>query len=165
MRGLLLCISMTVGLLTGCGEEPPAALLGSAKNYLAKKDAKAAVIQLKRALQQQPDLARNIIKGWMEGVAFALSPKMKPAVIASIMRNLKINDAELAERGYQDLLQVTDRKPSPSLEGLRNVQRLMAQRNPAVGNLKTENLIDGRIIRELDESGFIDQLYAAYAVK
>jgi len=116
-------------------------------------------------LQQQPDLARNIIKGWMEGVAFALSPKMKPAVIASIMRNLKINDAELAERGYQDLLQVTDRKPSPSLEGLRNVQRLMAQRNPAVGNLKTENLIDGRIIRELDESGFIDQLYAAYAVK
>jgi NitT/TauT family transport system substrate-binding protein len=116
-------------------------------------------------LQQQPDLARNIIKGWMEGVAFALSPKMKPAVIASIMRNLKINDAELAERGYQDLLQVTDRKPFPSLEGLRNVQRLMAQRNPAVGNLKTENLIDGRIIRELDESGFIDQLYAAYAVK
>ncbi|MBM4264152.1 MAG: hypothetical protein FJ145_22355 [Deltaproteobacteria bacterium] len=116
-------------------------------------------------LQQQPDAVRNIVKGWMEGVAFALSPKTKPAVIATIMRYLKINDPELAERGYQDLQQATDRKPFPSLEGLRNVQRLMAQRNPAVGNLKIENLIDARIMRELDESGFIDQLYAAYGVK
>ena len=41
----------------------------------------------------------------------------------------------------------------------------MAQRNPAVAGLKTESLIDGRIMRELDESGFIDQLYAAYGVK
>ena len=53
----------------------------------------------------------------------------------------------------------------PSLEGLRNVQRLMAQRNPAVANLKTESLVEGRIMRELDESGFIDQLYATYGVK
>lgn len=116
-------------------------------------------------LQQQPETVRNIVKGWMEGVAFALSPKMKPAVIATIMRYLKINDPDLAERGYQDLQQATDRKPFPSTEGLRNVQRLMAQRNPAVGNLKIENLIDARIMRELDESGFIDQLYASYGVK
>ena len=116
-------------------------------------------------LQQQPDVARNVVKGWLEGVAYALSPKMKPAVIAAIMRYLKITDPELAERGYQDLQQATDRKPFPSLEGLRNVQRLMAQRNPAVAGLKTESLIDGRIMRELDESGFIDQLYAVYGVK
>jgi len=86
-------------------------------------------------------------------------------VIATIMRNLKITDADLAERGYQDLLQATDRKPFPSTEGLRNVQRLMAQRNPAVAGLKTESLVDARIMRELDDSGFIDQLYAAYGVK
>lgn len=116
-------------------------------------------------LQQQSETVKNIVKGWLEGVAFALSPKMKPEVIGAIMRYLKITDPALAERGYQDLQQATDRKPFPSTEGLRNVQRLMAQRNPAVGNLKTENLIDGRIMRELDESGFIDQLYAAYGVK
>ena len=32
-------------------------LLASAKDYLAKKDNRAAVIQLKSALQKQPDLA------------------------------------------------------------------------------------------------------------
>lgn len=57
MRGLALCVSMASVLLVGCGDEAPAALLASAKGYLAKKDANAAVIQLKSALQQQPDLA------------------------------------------------------------------------------------------------------------
>nr|WP_246294726.1 XrtA/PEP-CTERM system TPR-repeat protein PrsT [Schlegelella koreensis] len=39
------------------GEEKPDALLASAKTYLEKKESKAAVIQLKTALQQQPDFA------------------------------------------------------------------------------------------------------------
>ena len=90
---------------------------------------------------------------------------MKPSVIETITRHLKIANSALAEQGYQDLLQATDRKPYPSVEGLRNVQRLMKLRNPAVGGLKTENVIDGRLIQELDKSGFIDQLYSAYGVQ
>ncbi len=43
--------------LTACGTDSPEAMLASAKDYLAKNDAKAAVIQLKNALQSKPDLA------------------------------------------------------------------------------------------------------------
>ena len=116
-------------------------------------------------LQQQGDTARNTLKAWLEGVAYALSPKMKSSVMETIARRLKIADPALAMRGYEDLLQATDRKPFPSLEGLRNVQRLMKLQNPAVAGLKPENLIDGKLMKELDESGFIDQLYATYGVK
>ena len=105
-------------------------------------------------LQQQTDTARNTLKAWLEGVAYALSPKMKSSVIETITRRLKISDPALAARGYEDLLQATDRKPFPSLEGLRNVQRLMKLQNPAVAGLKPENLIDGKLMKELDESGF-----------
>ena len=42
-------------LLVACGEKPEA-MLNSAKDYLAKNDAKAAVIQVKNALQVNPDL-------------------------------------------------------------------------------------------------------------
>ena len=42
-------------LLVACGEKPDALLL-SAKDYLAKNDNKAAVIQIKNALQVDPDL-------------------------------------------------------------------------------------------------------------
>jgi len=116
-------------------------------------------------VSQQPDVARNALKAWLEGVAYALSPRMKPAVIETITRRLKISNPNLAEQGYQDLLRATDRKPYPSAEGLNNVQRLMKLRNPAVADLKPETLVDARLIQELDKSGFIDQLYADYGVK
>jgi hypothetical protein len=51
------------------------------------------------------------------------------------------------------------------MEGLANVQRLMKLRNPTVADLKVESLVDAKLIQELDKSGFIDQLYAAYGVR
>jgi putative PEP-CTERM system TPR-repeat lipoprotein len=43
--------------LAGCGGQKPEALLASGKEYLAKNDVNAAVIQLRNALQKDPDLA------------------------------------------------------------------------------------------------------------
>jgi hypothetical protein len=51
------------------------------------------------------------------------------------------------------------------VDGLRNIQRLMKLRNPKMGNAKVEDLVDDQILRRLDESGFIDKLFAAYGVK
>ena len=44
-------------LIGACSGESPEKLISSSKEYLAKKDTKAAVIQLKNALQQNPNLA------------------------------------------------------------------------------------------------------------
>jgi cellulose synthase operon protein C len=49
ISGLLLSL-----LLVACGGDNTAALLASAKEYLAKNDSKAAVIQIKNALQKNP---------------------------------------------------------------------------------------------------------------
>ncbi|MBL8413611.1 MAG: PEP-CTERM system TPR-repeat protein PrsT [Propionivibrio sp.] len=43
-------------ILVGCGGETSESLLSSAKDYMAKNDNKAAVIQLKNALQSNPNL-------------------------------------------------------------------------------------------------------------
>jgi len=69
-------------------------------------------------------------------------------------------DPVAAENGYQEQLLTLNRKPYPSLEGLRNAQRLMALQNPKIGTLKIEDLIDSRFVRGLDETGFIDRLYS-----
>jgi putative PEP-CTERM system TPR-repeat lipoprotein len=53
--GLLACLFALS--LIGCGSDSPETMLASAKDYLAKNDVKAAVIQLKNALQSNPDLA------------------------------------------------------------------------------------------------------------
>ncbi len=111
-------------------------------------------------LQQRPDTVENLLKAEIEAIAFSLAPKHKPTIIKTFMHRLKI-DATSAEEGYADLQRAIDRKPDPSPEGLRNVQRLMKIRSPKVGEIKVEDVVDNRIIRKLDESGFIDRAYAA----
>jgi putative PEP-CTERM system TPR-repeat lipoprotein len=54
VRGLLL--ALVVAVLSACAEKPEE-LVVSAKAYLAKGDRKAAVVQLRSALQKKPDLA------------------------------------------------------------------------------------------------------------
>ena len=93
-------------------------------------------------------------------MAFGVAPKNKPAVIKILMRRMR-TDAAGAEDGYLDLVRGVDRKPLASLEGMRNLQRLLRPRNPKIGELKIEDVVDNRIMRKLDESGFIERAYAA----
>ncbi|MGH7874259.1 MAG: hypothetical protein ACREQO_18870 [Candidatus Binatia bacterium] len=83
------------------------------------------------------------------------------------MRRLRITDLGLAEEGYQELLTRggLEKRPHASLEGVRNVQRLMASSNPRVGEVKLEEIIDRSIMRKLDDSGFIDRMYSLYPAK
>ncbi|HSV51257.1 MAG TPA: XrtA/PEP-CTERM system TPR-repeat protein PrsT [Burkholderiaceae bacterium] len=54
-RNVLLAV-LTAALLASCGGEKPETLLASAKEYMAKNDNKAAIIQIKNALQGNPNL-------------------------------------------------------------------------------------------------------------
>ncbi len=82
-----------------------------------------------------------------------------------MMMRLQINDASIAEEGYYDLLTSIDRKPFPSVDVLRNIRRLMASHNPKVAKVKIEKLIDNRIIRKLDETGYMDKVAVGYGMK
>jgi ABC-type nitrate/sulfonate/bicarbonate transport system substrate-binding protein len=134
-------------------------IIGEYSDLKQQYVSQALVVQQK-FLQQHPDTAENLLKAEIEAIAFSLAPKNKPVIIKTFMRRLKI-DAGAAEEGYADLHRALDRKPYPSPEGLRNVQRLMKIRSPKVGEIKIEDVNDSRIIRKLDESGFIDRAFAA----
>lgn len=55
-RRLLPIAAVVLTLLAGCGAQDPQKLLESARQYQAKNDPAAAIIQLKNALSAQPDL-------------------------------------------------------------------------------------------------------------
>ena len=86
------------------------------------------------------------------------------AAVKTIMRRLK-TDQISAEEGYEDLLRGVEKKPFPSVDGLRNAQWLMKLRTAKIGELKVATIIDGRIMRKLEDSVFIDRVYAAQGVK
>lgn len=100
-------------------------------------------------LQKQPAIVEGFLKGVLEGINFSLTPANKPAVLKTMTARLRIPDPASAEVGYQDLSGGVEAKPLPSVDGLRNVQRLMKVQNPKVANLKVEDLIDDRILRKL----------------
>ncbi len=100
-------------------------------------------------LQKKPVLVESFLRGLLEGIDFSLAPGNKPVVLKTMTTRLKIPDRASAEAGYQDLLRGVEPKPYPSLEALRNVQRLMKAQNPKVGNVKLEELVDDRILRKI----------------
>ena len=116
-------------------------------------------------IRERQEALEGVLKGLSESVAFILSQKSKPTVLKTIMQHLRISDPATAEEGYQDLVTGLDKKLLPSVEGLRNTQRLLKPRNPKLENLKVEELIDDRIVRRLEESGFISRLQATYGIK
>lgn len=115
-------------------------------------------------IQSNPQSIENILKALLESEAFIFGPANKPTALAILKRYLRINDQE-AEEGYKDVINGLDRKPYATVAGLSNVQRLMKLRNPSVGKIKVEDLIDDRFMKKLDQSGFIDEMYAKYGAK
>jgi len=116
-------------------------------------------------LEQNPEVAEGILRGLIESLAFSLSHANKSITLKTLMKRLKIADPSTAEQGYTDFAKTVDRRPYPSLDGLRNIQRLMKPRNPKVEKVRPEDVIDDRILRKLDESGFISDMYVKYGVK
>jgi hypothetical protein len=78
---------------------------------------------------------------------------------------LGVTDPSVLEEGYQEILTGLDRKPYPSLEGMKNIQRLMKLREPRLADINVESIVDKSLMEKLDSSGFIDQVYRSYGVK
>jgi NitT/TauT family transport system substrate-binding protein len=116
------------------------------------------------AIQKNPQLAENLMKAVIEGSAFSLSLVQKPTTIKILQKYLKVGERD-AEEGYKDLVNGTDKKPYAAAAGVTNVVRLMKRTNPKVEKVKPEQLIDDRILKKIDQSGFIDEVLARYGVK
>jgi NitT/TauT family transport system substrate-binding protein len=124
-----------------------------------------AVVVKQSFLQSQREFLRNFIRAISEAQIFVLSPMKRQAVLKVLTRRLSITDPAVAEDTLQDLLKRLDKKPIPSIQGLRNIQRFLQTRNPKVAEVKLEELIDDSIVRELDKSGYFDRINAEYGVK
>jgi ABC-type nitrate/sulfonate/bicarbonate transport system substrate-binding protein len=115
-------------------------------------------------LQQRPDVVEKVVAALVEAMAFSLAPTNKARVQKTIIELFNLTDLAGAERGYRDLADL-NRKPYPSVERLKTMQRVIALHDRKMLNLRVEDLIDDRFVRKLDENGVIDRLYSTYGVK
>jgi len=124
----------------------------------------SSIVAREPYIQKNAQIVENVMRAIIEGAAFCLSPIQKPNTLKILQKYLRITEKD-AEEGYKDMVNGLDRKPYASAAGVTNVVRLMKRTNPKVENVKPENLIDDRILKKLDQSGFIDEMMAKYGVK
>jgi NitT/TauT family transport system substrate-binding protein len=110
-----------------------------------------------RFAREHPQIVKNFLKGYIEGVYFAA--KNKDHTIKTILKYLKTSsDPEILDATYQSFVQVTDYSARPNLEGIRNAMDEVALRLPAVKNKKPEDFVNARFLNELEKEGFFKSL-------
>lgn len=111
------------------------------------------LITRRSAMTSSSMTVENVIKGLLDGVAFVRNPENKSQVIKSLARGLRLKRIEDADEGYQNMLGIYERKISPSIDGVRNVIRLLGAGNEKIRRLKAEELVDDSVVKRLEKDG------------
>ena len=111
------------------------------------------IITRRSTVASSASTLENVIKGLLDGVAFIRNPENKSQVIKSLAKGLRLKRIEDADEGYQSMLTIYERKIYPSVDGVRNVIRLIGAGNEKIRRLKAEDLVDDSVVKKLEKDG------------
>ncbi|HEV8342190.1 MAG TPA: ABC transporter substrate-binding protein [Candidatus Binatia bacterium] len=148
-----------------------AAMLNTPDNVMAQKKGLNSLVNVRLPYQgvgvattrtlirENPDVVRKYVKSQIEAVHRIKTDR--EAGIKVLAKYLASQDKEILERTYDDISSDEKLSPKqyPTLEGIRNILEPLAGTDPKAKTAKAEDFADMRFIKELDESGFIDDLY------
>ncbi|MEX0804845.1 MAG: ABC transporter substrate-binding protein [Candidatus Binatia bacterium] len=104
---------------------------------------------------------KRLVRGFVDAIHFFIVQKQDTLEIlkehAAPILHLQTDDE--VETLYEEWAGSLERKPYPSLEAIANVFQLAVRRNPEIAQYNPLALWDTHYLRELDDSGYIDELY------
>jgi len=104
-------------------------------------------------INSSPEVVESVLRGIVDSLAFIAQPENKPAVLKSLAKGLHLSKVEQAVEGYESLPLLYSRRIYPTVEGVRNVIRLLGTTNEKIRRLKAEELIDDRFVKKLEKEG------------
>jgi len=109
-------------------------------------------------LSQRRSTAIKFMQAFVEGIHYYKTHK--PESMSAIAKYMKINDMEAVAATFDYFApKVVPRKPYTSLKGIKALIDLVANEKPEFKNIPPERFINSTILKEVDDSGFIDRLY------
>jgi ABC-type nitrate/sulfonate/bicarbonate transport system substrate-binding protein len=119
------------------------------------------VATTRKFIREHPGVVRRYVKSQIEAVH--LMKTERQTGIAILMKNLKARpeEKELVEKSYNAAMveEVYPHKQYPSLQGIQIILDAMIKEEPKAKEAKPEDFVDARFVQELDDSGFINNLY------
>jgi hypothetical protein len=98
------------------------------------------------------------MRAFVEGIHYFKTHK--PESMKTIAKYMKINDMEAVSATYDYFApKVVPQKPYPSPKGIKALIDLAAVEKPELRNVSPERFVNTTLLKEVDDSGFIDRLY------
>jgi ABC-type nitrate/sulfonate/bicarbonate transport system substrate-binding protein len=118
------------------------------------------VVTTRRYLKTNEDTVRRFMRAYIEGAA--RGQRDKNFALKAMGKTFRTDDLELLEESYDLIIKPNFViPPHPSLPGIAGLLRGLEQTQPKAKGAKPEDFADSRIVRELDQSGFIKGVIAA----
>ncbi len=156
------------GRVTAAVINPPSSFIAENKGLAVIADVAkmglvfqhTGVATTRRYIKEHPDIVRRYIRAHVEAVHTMWTNR--EATIKALAHYMGSGlDRATLEKSYDNVMTEAfySKKQYPSLEGIKTVLDDIAERDPRAKNAKPEQFVDMTFIRELDQSGFIDNLY------
>ncbi len=117
------------------------------------------VVAMRDFLKSDRETVRRFLRGYIEGISFSL--KNREQTMKIIGQYARTSEPEILEETYRVNVANAFRKvPYPSVEGFKTILDFVAEtRDPKAKAIDPRSIIDPSLVKELDESGFINSLY------
>lgn len=113
----------------------------------------------RRLVASDRELVMNVMRGFVAAIHLF---KTRPDIVVPLLqRYLNIEDRKAAENLHAFHVPVFRKAPTPFFPGMQKLRAFLAQKYPAAVSLKESDIADSSFVDELEQSGFIDRLYAA----
>ncbi|MGZ9269203.1 MAG: ABC transporter substrate-binding protein [Candidatus Binatia bacterium] len=113
----------------------------------------SGLMSRRQFMRTQPAVAENVFRGLLDAVNFIRNPANKAEVIRAVAKGMRLAKLEDAEEGYKILPTLYDQKIYPSVDGIRNVIRLLGMTNEKIRKLKAEELVEDSVLKKLEKEG------------
>jgi NitT/TauT family transport system substrate-binding protein len=111
-------------------------------------------------LRTHRDLALRFMRGYVEGIAYFKKNRKESIDILAKKLRTAASQTKYLERSYALYNSgYFESAPYPLLKGVTTVLDFLAKDNPRARTADPRSFIDGSLVKELDDSGFIKKLY------
>src|SRR5207244_9040052 len=91
-------------------------------------------------IKTQPDLVRNVLKSFVEGIHYAKTHRKE--ALAILAKYLKTDDADALQEAYESELQaLIPEKTYPTLKGIQTILREMGAKDTNALSARTETFV------------------------
>jgi NitT/TauT family transport system substrate-binding protein len=144
----------SASVVRGLGYHPLIDLVAEQIPYEA-----ATVVTTRSFAASKPHAVRAFVRAFTEAIALAKQDRER--AIELYRKYARLENPDIAAEWYREYVErIFPQAPYVSEAGVQTVLDLLARTEPQAASVKPSDFIDNRYVRELDESGFIRQLYA-----